>query len=133
MLQGAAARDVARHFIQRWNAVKAEKAKFNSDYPYLVPRPYSDAFDVRSKTFDEVLDSKTVTCQVLRSVSNWSAGLDDIESSIHAAMVKAIEEAENFVYIENQFFITHCFPTAGGDVKNGIGNALLQRIKKANT
>ena len=67
--------------------------------------------------------------QVLRSASNWSAGIDDIEASIHAAMVRAIEEAEHFVYIENQFFIT----SSGDDrdVKNSIGKALLQRIKKA--
>lgn len=27
VVQGAAARDVARHFIQRWNAIKLEKAR----------------------------------------------------------------------------------------------------------
>ncbi|KAJ4450445.1 hypothetical protein ANN_01869 [Periplaneta americana] len=42
MVQGAAARDVARHFIQRWNAVKLEKAKLNLAYPHLLPKSYEN-------------------------------------------------------------------------------------------
>jgi len=30
MVQGLAARDVARHFIQRWNAVKVKNLEFRS-------------------------------------------------------------------------------------------------------
>ena len=41
-LTGEAARDVARHFIQRWNHLKAEKLKLNPDFPFLVPKAYSD-------------------------------------------------------------------------------------------
>lgn len=44
MVHGAAARDVARHFIQRWNATKLEKAKKMPCYPYLVPKSY-ESFD----------------------------------------------------------------------------------------
>ena len=134
-VQGAAARDVARHFIQRWNAVKSEKAKFNSDYPFLVPKSYVDVYDIDREVFSRRKGQRrgsTVNCQVLRSVSSWSAGVDDIEASIHEAMCKAILAAEKFVYIENQFFITSCAST-GADVKNGIGNAMLQRIKRAHT
>jgi phosphatidylserine/phosphatidylglycerophosphate/cardiolipin synthase-like enzyme len=35
--------------------------------------------------------------------------------------LKAIDEAEHFIYIENQFFITSL---AGGGVENTIGEAL---------
>ena len=65
----------------------------------------------------------------MRSASDWSAGIDDIEQSIQSAMVTAIAEAKHYVYIENQFFIT----SAGdqSEVKNSIGTALLQRIVKA--
>lgn len=41
-VQGVAAKDVARHFIQRWNATKLEKAKNNEQYPFLIPKCYED-------------------------------------------------------------------------------------------
>ena len=41
-LSGAAAKDVARHFIQRWNFTKMEKAKERNDYPLIVPKKYDE-------------------------------------------------------------------------------------------
>lgn len=58
---GAAARDVARHFIQRWNATKLEKARDNATYPYLLPKSYND-IRVSEKVMNVPL--KRVTCQV---------------------------------------------------------------------
>jgi phospholipase D1/2 len=40
LVYGEAARDLARHFIQRWNATKTEKLKNNNEYPYLLPKSY---------------------------------------------------------------------------------------------
>jgi hypothetical protein len=37
---GACARDLARHFIERWNFVKRQKAKDNERYPFLLPKAY---------------------------------------------------------------------------------------------
>lgn len=59
-VKGAAARDVSRHFIQRWNATKLEKARLNNSYPYLLPKAY---YDCNPKGFLE-LESYKVTCQV---------------------------------------------------------------------
>ncbi|XP_057488567.1 phospholipase D zeta 1-like isoform X1 [Actinidia eriantha] len=39
-------------------------------------------------------------CQVIRSVSQWSAGTSQIEESIHNAYCSLIEKAEHFIYIE---------------------------------
>ncbi|KAK6143935.1 hypothetical protein DH2020_024283 [Rehmannia glutinosa] len=39
-------------------------------------------------------------CQVVRSVSQWSAGASQTEDSIHRAYCTLIEEAEYFIYIE---------------------------------
>ncbi|KAM7463111.1 hypothetical protein LguiA_031232 [Lonicera macranthoides] len=39
-------------------------------------------------------------CQVIRSVSQWSAGTSQVEESIHKAYCSLIEKAEHFVYIE---------------------------------
>ncbi|KAM5561105.1 phospholipase D zeta 1-like [Rosa sericea] len=65
-------------------------------------------------------------CQVIRSVSQWSAGTSQTEESIHNAYCSLIEKAEHFVYIENQFFISGL----SGDetIQNRILEVLYRRI-----
>lgn len=58
---GAAARDVARHFIQRWNATKMEKAKNNRLFPYLIPKTYGS---IKTLPVNFPNMSHKVTCQV---------------------------------------------------------------------
>lgn len=131
MVQEATARDVARHFIQRWNAIKIEKAKLNPTYPFLLPKAYKN-YAGYSINFDES-KMHNVKCQVLRSVSSWSAGFLDtetIEQSIHEAYIHAISNAQRYIYIENQFFITLA-NVEGTIVKNRIGETLLKRILRA--
>ncbi|KAL1132099.1 hypothetical protein AAG570_010057 [Ranatra chinensis] len=127
MVEGSAARDLARHFIQRWNATKMEKAKINSQYPYLVPKAYK----VYNKDFQiPDINKVQVSCQVVRSVSHWSAGFLDVdtwEGSIHEAYVDAISKARHYIYIENQFFIS--FPSP--HVKNQVSDAIYKRIMRA--
>ncbi|KAL0414782.1 UNVERIFIED_CONTAM: Phospholipase D zeta 1 [Sesamum radiatum] len=69
------------------------------------------------------------SCQVLRSVSQWSAGTSQIEESIHNAYCSLIERAEHYVYIENQFFISGL----SGDelIHNRVLEALYRRIMRA--
>lgn len=50
------------------------------------------------------------------------------ENSIHMAYIELIENAQHFIYIENQFFISNL---AGHPVENLISQSLLFRIKKA--
>lgn len=64
-------------------------------------------------------------CQLLRSAGTWSFGLDEAEMSIHNAYLELIDKSKNFIYIENQFFISN---TAGEVVKNAIAQALVDRI-----
>ncbi|KAL4273522.1 hypothetical protein GQ457_13G005710 [Hibiscus cannabinus] len=68
-------------------------------------------------------------CQIIRSVSQWSAGTSQIEESIHCAYCSLIEKAEHFVYIENQFFISGL----SGDeiIRNRVLEALYWRIMRA--
>ncbi|KAI8000729.1 Phospholipase D zeta 2 [Camellia lanceoleosa] len=67
--------------------------------------------------------------RVIRSVSQWSAGTSQSEDSIHTAYCSLIENAEHFVYIENQFFISGL----SGDeiIQNRILEALYRRILRA--
>ncbi len=64
---------------------------------------------------------------VLRSVAEWSLGVPG-ESSIHKAYTAAIESAQHYVYIENQFFISSL---AGSGIKNGVAKAILERLRRA--
>ncbi|GAB6030258.1 Phospholipase [Chamberlinius hualienensis] len=125
-VQGPPARDLARHFIQRWNVTKLDTKKEDTDYPLLLPRCYND----RLTNLDPALTLMSkVDCQMLRSASKWSAGIEDTESSIQNGYLKAISEAEHFIYIENQFFVT----LMGGhpQVFNGIADCLYERILRA--
>ncbi|PWA53084.1 phospholipase D P2 [Artemisia annua] len=69
------------------------------------------------------------SCQVIRSVSQWSGGTSQTEDSIHKAYCHLIENAEKFIYIENQFFISG---VSGDDViQNRVSEALYRRILRA--
>jgi phosphatidylserine/phosphatidylglycerophosphate/cardiolipin synthase-like enzyme len=46
-------------------------------------------------------------CQILRSSSSWSTGVEEKEDSIYTAYMDLIETSEHFIYIENQFFISN--------------------------
>ena len=49
-------------------------------------------------------------CQILRSVSNWSAGLiKKDENSIQKAYYDLIDNAKHYILIENQFFISKTY------------------------
>ncbi|XP_041017183.1 phospholipase D zeta 1-like isoform X1 [Juglans microcarpa x Juglans regia] len=67
--------------------------------------------------------------QIIRSVSQWSAGTSQPEKSIHSAYCSLIEKAQHFIYVENQFFISGL----KGDeiIQNRVLEALYRRIVKA--
>uniref|UniRef100_A0A7N6B374 Phospholipase n=1 Tax=Anabas testudineus TaxID=64144 RepID=A0A7N6B374_ANATE len=119
VVHGRAARDVARHFIQRWNFTKIMKPKYRSlSYPFLLPKSHSTA--------DE-LKYQVPNC-VLRSVADWSAGIKYHEESIHNAYIQVIAKSKHYIYIENQFFIS-CADNK--TVQNKIGDAIIERIIRA--
>ncbi|EIW52191.1 phospholipase D/nuclease [Trametes versicolor FP-101664 SS1] len=66
--------------------------------------------------------------QAVRSVSDWSHGTLT-EQSIQNAYIELITNAEHFIYIENQFFISNT--VEDGPVKNLIARALVERIVRA--
>ncbi|KAF9171276.1 Phospholipase D1 [Mortierella sp. AD011] len=121
---GQPSRDVARHFIQRWNFLCRTKPK-QKTIPFLLPKP-----DVHLSKLNDMGLQGTCEVQILRSVSSWSMGVEEPECSILTAYLAAIERAEHFIYIENQFFITSTNVNKT-IVHNGIGRALTDRIIKA--
>uniref|UniRef100_A0A7N8X057 Phospholipase n=1 Tax=Mastacembelus armatus TaxID=205130 RepID=A0A7N8X057_9TELE len=120
VVHGKAARDVARHFIQRWNFTKLVKPKYNTQaYPCLLPKTHTTAGEQRY----QVPDCIHTKVQVLRSASDWSAGIKYHEESIHNAYVHVIKNSQHFIYIENQFFIScadnrHVFNKIGDTINH---------------
>ncbi|GAB1517613.1 Phospholipase D1 [Rhizoctonia solani] len=122
---GQPARDLCRHFVQRWNYLLRVK-NHSRKMPFLLPPP-----DFKPSELTEQGLTGTCELQICRSAGQWSLGTQNrIEHSIQNAYLKAIQLSEHFVYIENQFFITS---TTVNDVavENKIGDALVNRIIRA--
>ncbi|CAG8492249.1 5229_t:CDS:10 [Ambispora gerdemannii] len=118
-------RDVARHFVQRWNFIKDEKAIGRETLPFLTPK------GEYVSTRDESRFKGTCNVQLLRSSAEWSSGVKQ-ELSIYNAYIDLIRKSKHFIYIENQFFVTS---TGESDkpnpIQNIIGQELVNRIIKA--
>lgn len=124
MVVGQPARDLVRHFVQRWNYLIRQKRPSRYTPLLLPPADFTDE-QVRQLDLDG-----TCEIQILRSSGLWSLGLQEPEHSIQNAYLKAIEQSEHFVYIENQFFITST-SLENTRVENRIGDALVERIIRA--
>ncbi|ERF68391.1 hypothetical protein EPUS_03709 [Endocarpon pusillum Z07020] len=140
--------DIAEHFVLRWNFIKRDKYKRDAKADWLVlegragededligvQRPKHPVGDYVQHPLTP-LSSKpmgqqgTVRAQLVRSSDDWSSGIL-LEHSIQNAYCEVIENAEHYVYIENQFFIT-----ATGDqqapVHNTIGRAMVNAVVRA--
>ncbi|KAI9739152.1 MAG: hypothetical protein M1834_007365 [Cirrosporium novae-zelandiae] len=140
--------DIAEHFILRWNFVKRDKHKRQAEYPWLtlqgregededlvaVQRPKHPVGGYINHPLTP-LDSKplkdqgSVQAQVVRSSADWSSGIL-VEHSIQNAYSEIIRNAQHYVYIENQFFIT-----ATGEkqapIHNTIGRAIVDACVRA--
>lgn len=122
---GQPARDLTRHFVQRWNYILRQR-KPTRPTPFLLPPPDFNAADLEALGLNG-----TCEVQILRSAGPWSLGTPDkTEHSIMNAYAKLIETSEHFVYIENQFFISSC-ETEATIIHNVIGDALVERIVRA--
>ena len=121
---GQPARDLTRHFVQRWNYLRRGR-KPTRPLPFLLPAP-----DASMSELEDLGLTGTCEVQILRSACAWSLGIEETEHSIQSAYIKMIEDSEHFVYMENQFFITST-EVYGTRVNNKIGDALVDRIIRA--
>lgn len=122
---GQPARDVGRHFIQRWNYILRSRVP-SRPTPILMPPPEYDEAELAQL-------GMTGTCQIqiLRSSSPWSIGTPNkVEHSIMNAYCSLIEASQHFVYIENQFYISSTI-IDGTHIHNKIGDALVERAIRA--
>lgn len=121
---GQPARDLTRHFVQRWNYLRRGR-KPTRPLPFLLPAP-----DAKFEELEALGLTGTCEVQILRSATTWSLGIESTEHSIQTAYIKMIEDSEHFVYIENQFFITST-EISNTRINNRIGDALVDRIIRA--
>ncbi|CZT21110.1 related to phospholipase D1 [Ramularia collo-cygni] len=122
---GQPARDVGRHFVQRWNYILRSRVPTRPT-PILMPPPEFD-----QEELDRLGMTGTCQIQILRSCAPWSIGTPNkVEHSIMNAYVAMIENSEHFVYIENQFYISSC-TVEGTTIHNKIGDAIVERAIKA--
>ncbi|KAF9473130.1 phospholipase D/nuclease [Pholiota conissans] len=113
---------VARHpHLEQWKAI-GRKYRQRWHGPEEGSSEESESRGVRSRI------PKKCRVQAVRSVSDWSHGVLT-EHSIQDAYIQLIKEAEHYIYIENQFFISAT--KTGGSVVNQIGAALVERIVRA--
>jgi phosphatidylserine/phosphatidylglycerophosphate/cardiolipin synthase-like enzyme len=126
VVYGSPARDLARHFIERWNFVKQQKAMHKTEHiPFLLPNPEYTLEQLETEGF-----TGTVRVQAVRSVAEWSIGRTP-ETSIYEAYLHYIENARHFIYIENQFFISRSSEQQSSPIRNRIAQAIVERILRA--
>ena len=138
--------DIAEHFVARWNFVKRDKYKRSPGFDWLtlegregdnedlicVQRPkypvgkyiHHPLSPLTSKPWAHESPG-TVHAQIVRSSADWSSGILT-ERSIQNAYSEVIRNAQHYVYIENQFFIT-----ATGDQQSPINNTIGRAIVDA--
>lgn len=147
-LIGPCVYDIAEHFVLRWNFIKRDKYKRDDRFDWLelqgrqgededlvgVQRPTHPVGDYivhpLSPLSTKNLNNRgSVHAQLVRSSADWSSGILT-EHSIQSAYSEVIRNAQHYVYIENQFFIT-----ATGDqqspVHNTIGRAIVEAAVRA--
>ncbi|KAF9761833.1 Phospholipase D2 [Nosema granulosis] len=112
---GPSAFDISLHFIQRWNFL-AHSIDIIPDETYFETNIAMEKF--------------YLTVQILRSSSYWSQNLPT-ENSIHEAYKKVINNAEKYIYIENQSFITNNDCLVDYPIQNTVGFSIIKRIEKA--
>ncbi|KAJ4300569.1 hypothetical protein N0V88_003248 [Collariella sp. IMI 366227] len=147
-LIGPCVYDIAEHFVLRWNFVKRDKYKRDKRFEWLelegrqgededligVQRPRHPVggyvLHPLTRMVDKPVENRgTVHAQLVRSSADWSSGILT-DHSIQNAYTDLIRNAQHYVYIENQFFIT-----ATGDqqspIRNTIGRAIVDAVVRA--
>ncbi|KAL6940210.1 hypothetical protein ACO0QE_004106 [Hanseniaspora vineae] len=130
MTIGEIARDLSRHFVQRWNYLLRQKRP-SRPTPLLTPPSDLTEEEIRNSPLFQLLQNRSsCECQLLRSSGSWSLGLKKTEHSIQNAYLKMIETSKHYIYMENQFFCSSS-EDDGIVIENKIGDAIVDRVIKA--
>ncbi|ETP29784.1 hypothetical protein F442_21108 [Phytophthora nicotianae P10297] len=108
-IHGPAAKDVARNFIARWNSDYLPCQDLddhlldleNPTYGKIPPLDYTSSNTTSRLGNQNVQITRTYSCQY----EHYKEFAPKGETSLFQARIKAIKNARNFIYIEDQFFI----------------------------
>uniref|UniRef100_A0A671XXF2 Phospholipase n=1 Tax=Sparus aurata TaxID=8175 RepID=A0A671XXF2_SPAAU len=138
VVHGRAARDVARHFIQRWNFTKIMKPKYRSlSYPFLLPKSHTSANDLRYQVPDCVdakVQVRNPNTQVPLNYSHKTEHINQffiscadnkmVYNKIGDAIIERILRAHREGKKYRVYVVTPLLPGFEGDITTGGGNAL---------
>jgi phospholipase D1/2 len=117
-ITGPAVSHLSTNFVLRWNMAAADNTFSSLPKLNLPPEPRSYANQgghcvqmLRSASYKMVDSEKKAMSKGEQSRLHAEFG----HNHIHHAMVRLIEHAEHFIYIENQFFSTGYGPEGFGD------------------
>ncbi|KAG7401424.1 hypothetical protein PHYBOEH_001416 [Phytophthora boehmeriae] len=107
-IHGPAAKDVANNFLDRWNSPYLPAQSLGDDvvdfknpkYSYLPPIDYASSNTTSKLGQQNVQIVRTFSCKY----KHWEFAPYG-ETSLFQARIKAIKNAKNFIYIEDQYFI----------------------------
>lgn len=110
------------HFSKIKNSIKKKMmAKLGlSKKEYIDNYVNLKAFEVHFQKND-----RKIKCHCLRSLSNWSGGLVETEHSILNCYLNLIDNAQHYIYIENQFFISKAFTNEENNDKLNVDNLVI--------
>ncbi|GMF20481.1 unnamed protein product [Phytophthora fragariaefolia] len=107
-IHGPAAKDVTNNFIARWNSPYLPTQSLGGDlvdfenpqYSFLPPLDYASSNTTSKLGKQNVQIVRTFSCKY----KHWEFAPYG-ENSLFQARIKAIKNARNFIYIEDQYFI----------------------------
>lgn len=126
----SAAEDVAQNFIERWNFVRSdEQSFFDKEMEHLDPEgaPLQPPAPLPPRQLSGAVPGR-LKCQVVRSMGRWSRGGEGVDISHYAAWIKAINAAEHYIYIEQQYVISNM---GEGAAHNRVCEAILNAVERA--
>ncbi|KAG4245821.1 hypothetical protein PC116_g6379 [Phytophthora cactorum] len=108
-IHGPAAKDVASNFIARWNSdylpCQNLDDKFldfvNPAYKKIPPLDYTSSKTTSRLGNQSVQITRTFSCQY----EHYKEFAPKGENSLFQARIKAIKNAKNFIYVEDQYFV----------------------------
>lgn len=126
-IEGPAATDLVRNFVQRWNSLtsRAGRLRLPARPPPAAPDRSACIQVLRSAPF-ALRSAEHGMLSDKRGVAPPTGAEDDI----HTAMRQLIQKANRFIYVENQFFVsdfgriggpTGALSPAAAFIKNGAG------------
>ena len=123
-------------FIQSVAQANSDNKKVKKYLNKLIEKSKRPALiqNIRQNFFDVGTKSRV---QVLRSVSEWCTGMDEIENSILKAYYHLIDNSKHYIFIENQFFVSKSYDKTEENSKAGkcsissiVKNEIALRIRK---